>query len=405
MDWECEMNKGLLIVLAAVFLICGCTGGSGDDGVYVDDYGDFTFELLAIDDEYSTFQNTPLSVGGGNGVLSNDFICDCPDFRIRWPATTASGGTLTGNEDGSFYYVPPPAFTGTDRFEYTIKDEFSSSTGRVTIGVNFPPQPIAFVDSRSGNDATGSVNGGAFASVQAAVTAAGTNGVVVVGPGDGTPYSGTVNLLQGQTLVGQDFQVLSQGVVRPTLAGQVNMSDSCTVRGLTLDGNRVDGSSTQDGEVSQCDFFNIVGYAINLDAAIGDWVVVDNIVDNCDGGLSANLASTQDLVLTFEFNTVQNCTQSAVRLLSAGSSVLTAGVFDNLFQGNQAGFTFDARASDSSDFCLDLDRNQNDDAYRLDGNGGLFQVEQLSLLNTLNTGTVTQPGSPVTEVANGFCGF
>ena len=39
------------------------------------------------------------------------------------------------------------------------------------------------------------------------------------------------------------------------------------------------------------------------------------------------------------------------------------------------------------------------------GVGGLFQVEQLSILTTLNSGTVTQPGSPVTEVSDGFCGF
>jgi Big-like domain-containing protein len=400
------MKRALLVAIATVLFVSGCGGGNNSD-VFVDGGGgDFTFELLAVDDEYSTFQNQSLAVGAFDGVLANDFICDCPDFDIDWPTTTASGGTLTGNDDGSFFYAPPPFFTGSDFFEYRISDDFSSSTGRVTIGVNLPPQPVAFVDSLNGSDATGSVNGGAFATIGQAVSAAGVNGVVVIAPGNGSPYVGAVNLLEGQTLVGEDFQeVLAQGEIRPFLSGPVNMANNCKVRGLTLDGGRIDGSSAQDGEVSQCDFFDITGYAIDLDGATGTWLVTDNIVENCGGGLSANLGSGLELVLTFEFNTVQNCTQSAVRLLSSGTGFLTVGVFDNLFQGNQAGFTFEAIASNSSDLCLDLDGNQNDDTYRLDGDGGLFQVEQLTLLTTLNTGTVTEPGDPLTDVANGFCGF
>ena len=200
------MKRGILAVLVTVMVISGCGGGAGGSDVFVDGGGEFTFELLAVDDEYSTFQNQSLAVGVGNGVLANDFICDCPDFDIDWPTETASGGTLTGNDDGSFFYAPPPFFTGTDFFEYRIEDEFSSSTGRVTIGVNFPPQPTAFVDSLNGSDTTGSVNGSPFATIQQAVVAAGANGKIVIAPGNGSAYGGTVNLLQGQTLVGEDFQ-------------------------------------------------------------------------------------------------------------------------------------------------------------------------------------------------------
>ncbi|MCA9778770.1 MAG: hypothetical protein KC800_18705 [Candidatus Eremiobacteraeota bacterium] len=399
------MKRRLLAIFAVALILSGCGGGTSDD-IFVDGGGEFTFELLAIDDEYSTFQNQALAVDAFDGVLANDFICDCPDFDIDFPSETASGGTLTGNDDGSFYYVPPPFFTGVDFFEYRIEDEFSSSVGRVRIGVNLPDSPVAVVDSLSGSDATGSVNGGAFATIQQAVIAAGANGTIVVNPGNGNAYSGTVNLITGQTLVGSDFQnVLPQALVRPTLSGSVNMASDCTVRGLTLDGGRISGSSAVNGEVSQCDLLNIPGYAIDLDGATGNWLVEDNLIEDCGGGVSTNLDSTEQMELLFQFNSVANCTQSAVRLLASGSSDLVAGVFDSLFQGNQTGFTFSAQASGSSTLCLDLDGNDNDDTYRLDGNGGLFQVEQLSILTTLNTGTVTQPGSPVTEVSNGFCGF
>lgn len=399
------MKRRLLVVFAVALLLSGCGGGTTDD-IFFDDGGEFTFELLAVDDEYSTFQNQPLAVSAFDGVLANDFICDCPDFDIDFPSQTASGGTLTGNDDGSFYYVPPQFFTGVDFFEYRIEDDFSSSVGRVRIGVNLPDSPIAVVDSLNGNDSTGSVNGGAFATIQQAVIAAGANGTIVVNPGNGNAYAGTVNLVAGQTLVGFDFQnVLPQALVRPTLSGSVNMASDCTVRGLTLDGGRIAASSAVNGEVSQCDFLNIPGYAIDLDGATGEWLVEDNLIENCGGGVSANLASTEQMELLFQFNSVADCTQSAVRLLASGSSDLIAGVFDNLFERNQTGFTLNAQASGSSTLCLDLEGNDNDDTYRLDGDGGLFQVEQLSILTTLNSGTVTQPGSPVTEVSDGFCGF
>ncbi|MFA7483100.1 MAG: Ig-like domain-containing protein [Vulcanimicrobiota bacterium] len=398
------MKRGLWILATVAILLSGCGGGGGSSGYYDD--GDYTLELQAYDDEYYTYQNQPIAIPFQDGVLANDYICDCPDFDLDWPPTTASNGSLTGNDDGSFYYAPRPGFVGVDFFEYRIEDNYGSSTAIVRIHVERAPTPVAVVDNGSGSDSTGSVNGSPFATIQQAVLAAGENGIIVVSQGNGTPYAGTVNLLPGQTLVGEDFEdSLFQGLVRPTLTGPINMAAGCTVRGLTLEGGRVNASSVAGGEISQCDFYNVSGYAINLNNTSGEWVVEDNIIEDSGGGLSANLGSNFEMRLLFQYNEVTDSSQSAVRLLASDTSKLTGGFFVNHFFGNLLEESFFAQTSNSATLSLDLEDNQTDGTYRLERLGGTFQVEQLDPLTPdLNTGTVNHSGG-VAEVSNGFCGF
>jgi hypothetical protein len=409
--WEFEVvKKKVLLLILAVWLSVGCGGGHGVGVVdFINDpfYDDFGDELIAIDDQYSTLQNQVLSVGDSNGVLSNDFVCFCEDLRVRFPPTTASGGSVTGRNDGSFVYTPPTNFTGTDFFEYRLEDDFGSSVATVTIAVNEPPNVGFFVDNLNGSDATGSgVTGAPFATIQAALLAAGANGKVVVEAGNGSPYAGTVNMLDGQTLVGAGFElVAAQGTVRPALNGPIIMADNCVVRGITIRGGEVNGSTSRDGEISQCDFTGIADYAVDLDGSGGFWLLEDNLVENCGGGVSVELEASEELVLLLQFNTFRNNTQSGIRLLVSGSSDLSAGIFNNLLSDNQIGFAFDARATNSSTFCMDLSRNQNDDTYRLTRTNALFQVEQFTELTDLNTGTVTVPNQSILDVEDGFCGF
>ena len=400
------MRIKLLALLFTVLLCGGC--GTGVVDVIADPfYDDFATELLAFDDQYSTLQNQVLSVGDSNGVLANDFFCFCDGFRVRFPPLTASGGSVRGNDDGSFVYTPPLNFTGTDFFEYRIQDDFGSSVATVTIAVNEPPGAGFFVDNGQGSDANGSGQTGApFATIQAALLAAGPNGTVVVRPGNGLPYTGPINLLQGQTLVGAGFELLpAQGVIRPEVSGPIRMADLSVVRGLTLNGGQVDGTGVDDGEVSQCDFTNIAEFAVDLEGAGGFWILEDNLIENCAGGISVVLDAGKKLVALIHFNTFTNNSQSAIRLETTGSSDLVVGLFDNRLSNHPIGFAVDARAGGTSSLCMDISRNQNDDTYRLTRNGALFQVEQLSLLTNLNTGTVTVTADPILEVPDGFCGF
>lgn len=393
------------VVLSALVTGCGLGGGSvllGDS--YYDD-GYYGPELIAFDDQYSTFQNQSLSVGAGSGVLANDILCGC-DIEVRYPSQTASGGTLVGNQDGSFVYAPPRNFTGTDFFDYKLKDDYGESVGEVIISVNVAPATGFFVDASAGNDGTGSGQTGApFATIQAAVTSAGTNQTIVVRDVSGTIYAGNVTMLQGQTLVGDDFQNGSTSGTRPRLSGSVSMADGCTLRGLRLEGAAVDGALRVDGEVSLCEVVAAPGTAIDLDGAEGSWLVRNNLLENGTNGIAATLVGLEKLTLRVDSNTIRSNSGRGILLTTADSSQLTAGVFSNILQNNLAGFSFEAQAKDTSNFCLDLSGNQNNDSYRLTRNGALFQVEQVGQLGNLNTGTVVVSADALLDVADGFCGF
>ncbi|MCX7843915.1 MAG: cadherin-like domain-containing protein, partial [Candidatus Bipolaricaulota bacterium] len=89
----------------------------------------------AQNDSYTTYKNTPLSVGAP-GVLANDSDPD-GDALTAELVSGPTQGTLTLNPNGSFTYTPPANFAGTVTFTYRAKDSDGaySSTATVTITV------------------------------------------------------------------------------------------------------------------------------------------------------------------------------------------------------------------------------------------------------------------------------
>lgn len=401
--------KRILLCLLSVVVFSGC-GGGGGVGFLGDTFFDdgFAGDLIAQDDNYSTFQNQQLSVGDSNGVLANDFIT-FDDFDLNFPDTTASGGTIVGQDDGSFVYTPPQNFTGTDFFDYTLEDDFGVSTGNVVIAVNAPPPVGFFVDNLNGDDGSGSgASGAPFASIQAALTAAGANQTVTIRSGNGQVYQGAINMLDGQTLVGAGFEINPQGVVRPRLSGPVNMGNDCTLRGLRIEATglaAVDGSTRTDGVVADCEITGATGFAIDLLSADGIWDIDGNLIENNNSGLDADISANEDLSILIIDNTFNNNTTNGLFLSAAGTSNLTAGILDNIFTNNQVGQSVAITSEGTASTCVDLNGNQNDDTYRLTRNTAIFQVEQFNSLGSLNTGTVTVTADAIQDVADGTCGF
>ncbi len=108
----------------------------------------------AVDDSYSTVEDTTLNVPLATGVLANDSTGD-PASSIA-VATGVSNGNLTLNQDGSFTYQPNAGFTGNDTFTYTITDnDNEQSTATVTITVKSANLvPTATADTYSTNEDT-----------------------------------------------------------------------------------------------------------------------------------------------------------------------------------------------------------------------------------------------------------
>ncbi len=89
----------------------------------------------AVDDNYNVDYGTTLQ---GN-LLSNDRD-DQGDIQNAVPMEimTAEGGNVVLSESGDFTYIPPPGFSGTDNFVYTVCDDWNPSAcdqGEVTIVV------------------------------------------------------------------------------------------------------------------------------------------------------------------------------------------------------------------------------------------------------------------------------
>ena len=92
-------------------------------------------EPVAMDDAYSTNQNTTLNVSAP-GVQSNDSDVEGTTL-ISILVSSPSNGTVTLNGNGSFIYTPTTGFTGTDTYTYRVHDgALLSNVATVTITVN-----------------------------------------------------------------------------------------------------------------------------------------------------------------------------------------------------------------------------------------------------------------------------
>jgi VCBS repeat-containing protein len=96
---------------------------------------------VAVNDAYSTSENTPLSVEA-SGVLDNDTDPEGDPLTAQL-VTGPSYGTFTLNADGSFAYTPGTDYVGSDSFTYQASDgTLTSNTATVTITItsaNAPP--------------------------------------------------------------------------------------------------------------------------------------------------------------------------------------------------------------------------------------------------------------------------
>jgi len=86
------------------------------------DFATATVTVIPVvkDDTYYTKVNTAMTVAPAHGVLANDSGID--PSSLTADSTSAHGGAVSVNGDGSFEYTPPSGFSGTDTFTYDVFD-------------------------------------------------------------------------------------------------------------------------------------------------------------------------------------------------------------------------------------------------------------------------------------------
>lgn len=409
------MRKTLAILLLAGTTFLGGCGDSNDDFVFTpQNPGAGIVAPMCQDDDYITNQNAQLSVNAANGVLAND----TPNGgTLAFAATSAQGGTITGNADGSFVYSPATNFSGTDSFTYTLTND----GGQVTCTVTITVQAVNgyFVDSVNGNDGTGSFQGGLpFATIQAAAAAAPAGSDIVVRPGN---YTGAIALENGDRLLGSGSALAQGTAVRPVLTGPIDLADGNTVDFLRIANapdDAIDGDGQNGGTITNCEIDTTANLGSGLQARQieGNWVFSNNTVNNVTGiGAQFTTEGTDIAVVRINNNVITNSDFNAIGFTTSNSSELTAQVTGNTMTGNQTGFTFEVIAGQTSTSCFDIEGNTNDDTYKIAGNSthtGTLEVEQYDPNSTFiainnNSGTVTVPGGSTApmSVNDGACGF
>jgi hypothetical protein len=107
---------------------------------------------VAMDDAYTTLEDTPLSVAAP-GVIVNDSDVD-GDTLSATVLATPSHGTLVLAPSGAFTYTPAANFNGSDIFSYQVDDGHAGSAAayvRLTI-VSVLDTPVAVSDSFTTNE-------------------------------------------------------------------------------------------------------------------------------------------------------------------------------------------------------------------------------------------------------------
>ena len=92
------------------------------------------FAPTAVDDNYSTLEDTPLQLTAAQGVLSNDINLE-PHPLTAQLVELPQHGSLELAADGSLTYEPNPDYFGPDEFTYLANNRADSEIARVTLDI------------------------------------------------------------------------------------------------------------------------------------------------------------------------------------------------------------------------------------------------------------------------------
>jgi Bacterial Ig domain/Glycine rich protein len=213
---------------------------------------------VAQDDPVTTAEDTPINIA----VLSNDTDIDGDTLSVsNIDATSAQGGSVSKNADGTLKYTPAANYNGTDSFTYTVS-EGNGGTDTATVDVTVTPVNDA-PSFTSGDDQTVNVNAGAQS-----VSPWATD--ISAGPEDESGQEVSFETTNtNNALFSVQPSVASNGTLTYTPAP--NASGSATVRVTLKDDGGTPGDATDDAESTVQTFTINVTAPTKGDCKKGGW--------------------------------------------------------------------------------------------------------------------------------------
>ena len=306
--------------------------------------GSLQVSPIAVPDAYTAVGNTRLLVqptpgtaGGAvhvaGSVLANDASPDGDTLTVvAGTITTANNGTVILNADGSFDYLPPVGFTGTDSWTYQLSDGTFTVTGSVSITVS---NMVWYVDPSAAAGGNGRVDRpfNSFAQLLGAGDVDDSGHIIYLHEGT---HTGPLTLEAAQQVIGEGVALVVSGSTiyqagpRPIL----NSSGDAIVLATnnTLAGFNISGVNSPGVAIQGNNFGTLNVSSVNI-------VISGNILSLTTGSVNAVF----DGVSTNVSTTAINLNGVSGTLSSASTTIQATTTGINI--QNSAGLQFNTNTS------------------------------------------------------------
>lgn len=339
--------------------------------------GSFRTSPMAANDSYMATGNVGISIPAP-GVKTNDFDDQLAAATLSCGACmSTNGGTVVINNDGSFTYTPPPGFTGTDDFTYTMTDSNPvggpvpvSDMATVTIAVT---NLIWFIDNSSVAATSDGRLTSPFKSITDFNAGSAAAGDVVYIEHTGTNYLQGIQLAIGERLYGEGhtggtnlsdvlpFALAPNSFALPAINGTRPQIQNAAGNGITLAMNNeirgLEVGATSGAKIFGGPFGTLTvgnttspdvllsgnGQALNLSggtfAATSQFISVTSTSSTSSGILLNNVQGTLDMgSTTISGSTTQGILMSAsTASVDFGNTAVTPGTDGISLQNNSSG--------------------------------------------------------------------
>lgn len=370
--------------------------------------GSFRSSPLALPDQYACTGNVGILVPAAAGVKANDFDDNLAGTTLSCgTCTSANGGTVLLNNDGSFTYTPPAGFTGTDNFTYTITDGNpvgapAPATDQTTVTITVS-NLIWFVNNTGGGSGGTGTLSNPFKTLADFNAATGTAaGHTVHIQHTGTDYAGGIVLKDDMIVIGTghtgganlanvlSFSQAPNSSALPAVNGTRPVIANAAGDGVALAQN----NNLRGFNVGNCSDFGMDNIGTG---SVGNLIVNEvNINNGTGGGFDAGNGSGASMNAVFGSISATggangiNLTNCGGIFTANGGTITNPSGAAVAITGGTVVVSIASNLSDNSGFVVDID---NHDSNNITLSGSVTSTDQGMRVQNCNGGVITFSGT------------